>query len=383
MIREKMSRKSAKLVILTVLAVISLLLIIERSLVPGLFSNLSPDNSFELLERVILSIRSNYIEEVNPEQTMKGALKGLVNSLDALSCYLDQESMLRYSQRKETDLKDIGVVLYKRYSAFPLVIGIIEKSPAQKRGIQIGDSISAIDNRSPQMMSLFEANLYLKDKDEVPVKLRIIRGKTTQEISVERTQLFEEPISFTPAEGTSGILRIHHLYPPSVMTAKRKILSRLQSAQNPLILDLRNCYEGDIQEARKLINIFLKASRIGYFANKEDPKEYLGCPDDAELEKLPLVVWTNQATFGPAEIVAGVLQEFKRAKIIGLQTPGLTAKQKLFKLEDGSGLLLTSGIFHLNSGEKLWKKGVKPDIKIKMDDQSDSIYLKKSFSSPT
>jgi C-terminal peptidase prc len=376
-----MSRKSAKLVILTVLAVISLLLIVERSLVPGLFSNISPDKSFELLARVIQNIRSNYIEEVNPEQTMKGALKGMVNSLDALSCYLDQESMQRYSQRMETDLKNTGIVLYKRYGTFPLVIGIIKKSPAQKRGIQIGDSISAIDNRSPQMMSMFEANLYLKDKDEGPVKLRIIRGDTTQEINVERTQLFEEPISFTPAEGTSGILKIHHLYPPSVMKVKGKILSRLQSAKSPLILDLRNCYEGDIQEARKLINIFLKASKIGYFANKEDPKEYLGCTDNAELEKLPLIIWTNQATFGPAEIVAGVLQEFKRAKIIGLQTPGLTAKQKFFKLEDGSGLLLTSGIFHLNSGEKLWEKGVKPDVKIKMEDQSDSIYLKKSFSS--
>ncbi len=378
-----MSKKSAKLVLLAVLVVISLLLIVERSLVPGLFSNLSSDKSFELLARVIQNIRISYIEEVNPEQTMNGALKGMVNSLDALSCYLDLESMQRYSQRMEADLKDIGVVLYKRYGTFPLVIGIIEKSPAYKKGIKIGDSISAIDNRSPQMMSLLEANLYLKDKDDEPVKLRIIRGDTTQEMNVERTQLFEEPVSFTPAEGTSGILTIHRLYPPSVMTIKRKILSRLRSAQNPLILDLRNCYEGDIQEARKLINIFLKASKIGYFTNKEDPKEYLGCPDNAELEKLPLVVWTNQATLGPAEIVAGVLQKFKRAKIIGLQTPGLTAKQEFFKLEDGSGLLVTSGIFHLNSGEKLWEKGVKPDVKIKMEDQSDSIYLKKSFSSPS
>ncbi len=376
-----MSRKSAKFVLLTVLAVISLLLIAERSLVPGLFTNLSSDNSFDLLQIVIHNIRINYIEEVDPEQTMTGALKGMVNSLDALSCYLDQESMQRYSQRMETDLKDIGVVIYKRYGSFPLVIGIIEKSPAQKKGIQIGDSISAIDDKAPQMMSLLEATLYLKDRDEKPVNLRTIRGEKTQEISVERTRLFEEPISFTPAEGTSGILKIHHLYPPSVRTAREKILSRLQSAKNPLILDLRNCYEGEIQEARKLINIFLKASKIGYFVNKQDPKEYLGCPDNAELEKLPLVVWTNQATYGPAEIVAGVLQEFKRAKIIGLQTPGLAAKQKFFRLEDGSGLLLTSGIFHLNSGKKLWEKGVEPDVKIKMEEQSDSIYLKKSFSS--
>lgn len=378
-----MSRKSAKLVILIVLAVISFLLIAERSLVPGLFSNLTPDKSFELLEIVIHNIRANYIDEVNPEQTMRGAFIGMVNSLDALSCYLDQESMVRYEQRMETDLKDSGIVIYKIYGTFPLVIGIIEKSPAQKKGIRIGDSISAIDDKPTQTMSLIEANLYLKDKNEDPVNLRIIRGSTTQEVQVERTLLFKESFSFVPAEGTSGILKIHHLYPGSIMKLKGKLLSRLLSAKNPLILDLRNCYEGDIQEARKLINLFLKASKIGYFANKEDRKEYLGCPDNPELEKLPLVVWTNQATFGPAEIVAGVLQEFKRAKIIGLQTPGLTAKQKYIKLEDGSGLLLTSGIFHLNSGETLWEKGVKPDVKIKMEDQSDSIYLKKSFSSPS
>jgi len=376
-----MNKKSAKFIILIVLAVISLLLLVEKNLAPGLFSTPSSSKNFELLLKVISFIRSDYIEEANPAQTMKGAFKELVNSLDVLSCYLDQESVLKYNQRMKIDLKDIGVVLYKRYGSFPQVIGIIEKSPAQKRGIQIGDFISAIDERPPQIMSLVETNLYLRDTDERPVKLRILRGDKTPEINVERTQLFTEPISFTPAEGTSGILKIHRLYPPSVRNVKGKIISRLRTAKNPLILDLRNCYEGDIQEAKELINIFLKVPKIGYFEKNGEPKEYIGCPDNAELEKLPLVVWTNQATIGPAEIVAGVLQGFKRAKIIGLQTPGLTAKQKFFLLEDGSGLLLTSGIFHLNSGEKLWEHGVKPDVKIKMEDQSDNIYLKKSFSS--
>jgi carboxyl-terminal processing protease len=77
--------------------------------------------------------------------------------------------------------------------------------------------------------------------------------------------------------------------------------------------------------------------------------------------------------------VAGVLKEFKRAKVIGLQTLGLVAKQNFAVLEDGSGLLLTSGIFHLSSGEKLWEQGIKPDIKINGEDQSSSTYLKKSL----
>lgn len=374
-----MRNKRTKFIILTVLAVVSLLLLIEKNLAPGLSSTPSPYRSFELLRIIVHYIQNNYIQEANPAHTMKGALQGLANSLDMLSAYLDQEGVIKYSQRMESEYKDIGAVLYKRYGSFPQVIGVIENSPAQKHGIQVGDVISALDEKSPQIMSLVETNLHLKSKNEKSVRLRILRGNKTEEKTIERASLFKESISFTPAEGTSGILKIHRLYPPSVKKIKESIISRLRSAKNPLILDLRNCYEGDIQEAQKLINIFLKAPQIGYFKRKEEPKDYLVCPDNAELKTLPLVVWTNQATIGPAEIVAGVLQEFKRTKIIGLQTLGLTAKQKFFLLEDGSGLLLTSGIFYLNSGEKLWEKGVKPDVEIKREDQSNTTYLRNSF----
>jgi C-terminal peptidase prc len=374
-----MRSKRTKFIILTVLAVVSLLLLIEKNLAPGLFSTQSPYRSLELLRIIVHYIQNNYIQEANPAHTMKGALQGLANSMDVLSAYLDQESVIKYSQRMESEYKDIGVVLYKRYGSFPQVIGVIENSPAQKHGIQIGDVISALDEKPPQIMSLVETNLHLKSKDEKPVKLRILRGNKTEEKIIERASLFKETISITPAEGTSGILKIHRLYPPSVKKIKEKIISRLRSAKDPLILDLRNCSEGDIQEAQKLINIFLKAPQIGYFKSKEEHKDYLACPENPELKTLPLVVWTNQATIGPAEIVAGVLQGFKRTKIIGFQTLGLTAKQKFFLLEDGSGLLLNSGIFHLNSGEKLWEKGVKPDVEIKREDQSNTAYLKNSF----
>lgn len=375
-----MNKKGARLFILALLAGISLLLIIEKNLAPGLFSSSTSYQNFELLYRVIYFIQNDYIEEANPAQTMKGAYRGLVNSLDVISSYLDEESMLKYSQRMDADLKGTGLVLYKRYGSFPQVVGIIENSPAHKHGIQLGDFISAIDDGPPQAMSLLETRIYLKDKDEKPVKLRILRGQKTLEINLERAQLFTEPASLTSSEGTSGILKIHQLYPSSVKSVRDKIISRLRSAKKPLILDLRNCYEGDIQGAQELINVFLKTPRIGYFEKKAEPKEYLGCPDNAELKTLPLVIWNNQATMGPSEIVAGVLQEFKRAKIIGLQTLGLAAKQTFFLLEDGTGLLLTSGIFHLNSGKSLWQKGVTPDVKIKVDEQSTSAYLKKTLS---
>lgn len=376
-----MRKKTAKLFLLTVLAALSILLTVEKTLAPGLLSKPSPYKNIQLLTRVVRLVQSEYIEEANPAETMEGAFKGLVNSLDVLSCYLNSESVLRYRQRMDSSLKETGVILYKRYGSFPEVIGLIENSPAVEQGIRLGDLISGLDGRAPQMMSLTETQLYLNSQDEKPINLRILRGQKTHEVDVKRRVLFENHLSFVPAKGTSGILRIHRLYSPVVKEIKEELVSQLKSGKDKLILDLRNCHEGDIQEARKLINLFLNAPQVGYFEKKGKPNDPLDCAERAELESIPLVVWTNQATMGPAEITAGALQEFKRAKVIGSPTLGLTAKQNFFLFEDGSGLLITSGIFFLKSGKKLWQNGIEPDVVIKMGDQTDSAYLEKTLSS--
>jgi C-terminal processing protease CtpA/Prc len=226
-----------------------------------------------------------------------------------------------------------------------------------------------------------EANLYLKSEKATSIKVKILRGSKTLEMNIETALLFEEPFSYTPAEGTSGILKINKLFQPCVERIKEKIVPRIKEQRKTLILDLRNCYEGEIEEARKLINLFLKEPKIGYFEKKGTAIETLSSMDEAPLESLPLIVWTNEATMGSGEAVAGVLKEFKKAKIIGLETPGLVAKQDFFPMEDGSGILLTSSLFHLNSGKTLWETGVMPDVKIEGEDQGTDSYLKKSLSS--
>lgn len=370
-----MTAKRAKFLLLTILVVISLFFLLEKSFVPGLSSKLSPYKNYELVEKVIYLIKNEYIEEPNPSKTMEGAFRGLVNSLDILSTYLNKKSVINYHQRKDSNLKDVGIILYKKYGLFPQVLGIIENSPAEKQGVKIGDYISALNDRSTLAMSLIETNLSLKNKEEIPIQIKILRRNKTQWLRVERTQLFKDRFSFSSAKGTSGILKIHQLYPDCVNEIKEKILPRLKLQKKPLILDLRNCYEGEIEEAQKLINLFLRASKIGFFEKKGGVKDILSCPENAELEKLRLIIWTNQATIGPAEAVAAVLKEFKKAKIIGLQTVGLVAKQNFISLEDGSALLLTSGIFSLSSGKKIWEKGVKPDVKIERKSQSYDSYL--------
>jgi carboxyl-terminal processing protease len=376
-----MDKNRTRVFLLFVLVVLTFIFLLETNLLPRLPSKSSPQKDLDLVTKVINLIKHNYIEEPEPVKTMNGAFKGLVDSLDPLSCYLDKEGALRYSTRQELKLKDIGVVLFKSYGFFPQVVGLIENSPAQEGGIKIGDTISALNGRSTLMASMVEANLYLKSEKATSIKVKILRGNKTLEMNIETALLFEEPFSYTPAKGTSGILKINKLFPPCVERIKEKIVPRIKEKGMTLILDLRNCYEGEIEEARKLINLFLKEPKIGYFEKKGKALETLSSMDEAPLENLPLIIWTNTATMGSSEAVAGVLKEFKKAKIIGLETPGLVAKQDFFPLEDGSGILLTSSLFHLNSGNSLWETGVIPDVKIESEDQGTDSYLKKSLSS--
>ena len=376
---RKMIKKRAKIILLSGLVVVSLFFLLEKNFLPGISTKSPSSKNLQFLGTVINLIKNHYIEEPNPLKTMEGAFKGLVDSLDILSSYLDKESAIKYKYQKEERLNETGIILYKKYGSFPQVIGIIKNSPAEKKEIKIGDLISAIDNSPTLPMSMLEANLHLKDKEETSIKLKIIGRNETQEITIKRKLLFEEPVSYSPLKDSSGILKIHHLYPPCVNKIKEEILPRIRPQKKTLILDFRNCFEGELEEAWRLTNLFLKAKEIGYIEKKGGVKEILSCEKEPELGKLPIIIWTNQATLGPAEAVAAVLNEFKKAKILGLPTPGLVAKQDFFALENGSALVLTSGIFHLKSGKKLWKSGLTPDVKIKREDQNDESYLKSTL----
>ena len=353
---------------------------LEKGFLPADAQKSPPHDNFKVLESVVRYIRNDYVEEPDPQKTMEGAFQGLVNSLDSLSGYLDKAGAAKYLVPQRRQLKDVGIVLFKRPGAIPLVVGVVEKSPAEKAGIRIGDYLSAVDDRSTLVWSLSEINLYLKDVKAGPIKLRVIRDNSTKEIQAARADIYTRALTLTVQDGTAGVVRVHHLYPPAAADFGKDILPRLRDAKESLILDLRDCHEGDNEEARALLNVFLKTESAGYFEQKGGEKDVLSCPDSAPLAGLPVIVWVNQATMGPAEILAGVLKNQKKAKIVGTATPGLAAKQSLFHLANGDALLLSTGVFCYDSGEKLWGKGIDPDVKLDPGKTDTKAYTEKTLS---
>jgi len=374
-----LKNRKLRVILISSFTAIVLFLWAGWNLLPGGPQRGSSGGDLGPLATVIRYIKSDYLEEPDPKKTMGGAFQGLVNALDVLSSYLDKTAVAKFTNPRPLQLKDIGAILYKRYGAFPLVIGVTANSPAEKAGIKIGDALSALDERSTLVWSLTEINLYLKNAAASPVKVRLIRDNATKEMTVVRSDIYPKSLTLTPLAGTAGIVRVHHFYPSLTADVKAAVLPRVKGQPAPLVIDLRNCHEGDMAEARAFLNLFLKADKIGYLERKGGAKDYWACPDVAPLETLPVVVWVNQASLGPAELVAGVMKDLKRAKVVGLPTPGLTAKRDLFSLDNGDALLLTTGVFCFNSGEKLWGKGVAPDAKLDLDKTDDKDYIEKTL----
>jgi carboxyl-terminal processing protease len=333
---------------------------VVRLIRPAIAASPAAQTGADLTESVVRLIRADYVEEPNAKTTMEGGFRGLVGSLDALSSYLDKDAALKRADVALPGYKDLGLILFKRASSFPVIVGLVEGSPAEKAGLRVGDLVTALDDGSTVLQGLSEIRLALKSPEAKPVKVRIIRANETKEIPVVRGEVYAKPFAFAEQAGTSGILTVAHFHPPLVAELRAGLAPRLAGKSLPLIIDLRSAFEGDNEEALRFV------------------KETLACPEPAPLEGLPLILWIAPSTMGPAEIAAACLRDLRKAKTVGFMTPGLTARQDVFPLPGGDALLLTTGVFLTASGEKIWSKGIVPDVKLDSTRPDRKAYLEKS-----
>jgi len=211
---------------------------------------------------------------------------------------------------------------------------------------------------------MLEANLALKHRDDRPVRLRLVYGGGDRTVEVDRAALQDSPFSYVESEGTAGILTVHGFFPPLVDRIRGNLLPRITPDSAPLILDLRLCHDGTLDEAVRFVNLFLKERRIGHLEGRGGAKTELSAMENPALADQRLAVWIGRATIGPAELAASALQRHRKALLIGGPTLGLAAQRDFFALEDGSGVVLTTAVFRPDGGEELWLKGLKPDVDV-------------------
>jgi carboxyl-terminal processing protease len=314
---------------------------------------------------VLRHIQSDYVVTPNIDAVTNGALRGLLESLDSDSSYLTAEDYKIY--KANTAKAQVGINVSKRYG-YATVVSVVPGSPADKANINDGDILEAIGTEDTRDMSLAMVQTMLMGAPGSDLSVSVVRPRkqTPEKISLTRTVIAVPAVAETMYENSSilylkpGILDHEH-----VQQIEAKLKGMNKAGNKKVLLDLREVAAGDVVEAARLTNFFLKSGTIATLTGQKISTQLMAADANKVIAPTaPLAILVNHGTAGPAELVAAALLDNKRAELIGEKTFGEGAQTKTFELPDGAALILSVGKYQTPSGKKIEDEGVTPGIQV-------------------
>jgi len=334
------------------------------------------DGSYRQLQvysEVLSRVRSEYVEEPNIPAVTDGALHGLLESLDSNSSYLTAAEFKEYKSN-QTDAKgEIGAAVSKRFG-YAAVISVIPGGPADKAGIQAGDIFEAIEGKSTREMSLAEIHSLLLGQPGSNLNVAVVRARRAepQKTVITRDIVNVPPVADKMLEDGIGYIQVDAFNKGKSQEVAAKVRALQKSGAKRLILDLRNCAEGDEPEGIAVANLFLNHGTITYLQGQKYPREAFNADASKAITNLPLAVLVNKGTAGPAEVVAAAVLENARGDVVGDKTFGDGSVQKVIQLNDGSALILSIAKYYSPSGKAIQDSAVTPSIVV-ADSDDDAV----------
>jgi len=320
---------------------------------------------------VIDLVKKNYVEETKDKEIVYSAIKGILESLDPHSSFLPPDMYKDMQSETKGEFGGIGIEITIK-DGFPTVITPIEDTPAYKAGMKSGDHIIRIDGKPTKNMSLMDVVKMIRGAKGKPVNLTIGREGTTgiKEYTIVRDVIVVKSVKFRMLEDQYGYVRIAQF---QERTAKDldNALKELEKGNNEkplkgLILDLRNDPGGLLEQAVEVSDKFLSGDVIVSIEGRqseENKMKFYGKSKNGDYLG-PLVVLVNEGSASASEIVAGALQDYKRAIVVGAKTFGKGSVQTIFPLGDGSAVRLTTAKYFTPKGRSIQAEGITPDIAV-------------------
>jgi carboxyl-terminal processing protease len=330
---------------------------------------------------VFNAIKQGYVEPVEDKKLITDSISGMLSGLDPHSAYLDAEAFKDLQVGTQGEFGGLGIEVGME-DGFVKVISPIEDTPAFRAGVQAGDLIVKLDDTPVKGMSLNDAVKRMRGKPNTDITLTIMRKGQPQPVVLKLTRevIKVQSVKSKVLETGFGYLRVAQ-FQENTAAAVVEHLNRL-AAQGPLqglVLDLRNDPGGLLHGAVGVSAAFLPADAlvVSTDGRTEDAKreyratqaDYLrGTRDDflrrlpSYAREVPMVVLVNAGSASASEIVAGALQDHKRAKVIGIQTFGKGSVQTILPLNNNTAIKLTTARYYTPSGRSIQAKGIEPDI---------------------
>jgi carboxyl-terminal processing protease len=322
---------------------------------------------------VLRHIQTDYVTDPDINAVTSGALRGLLESLDADSSYLSPTDYKSYKEDKGGKAQ-VGINVSKRFG-YATVVSVVPGSPADKANLSDGDIIEAIGGQDTRDLSLAMIHLMLEGQPGSELTIAVVRPRKAapDKIVMTRVAAALPPVTETMYENSSilyvkpGVLDHEH-----VQQVEARLKGMQKAGNKKILLDLRDVAAGDMAEATRLANFFLKSGTIAMLEGQKVEKQTFTADASKAINTTsPVVVLVNRGTAGPAELVAAALLDNKRAELVGEKTFGEGAQQKTFELPDGAALILSVAKYESPLGKKLQDEGVTPGTIVASNNPND------------
>jgi len=330
--------------------------------------------SLGVFSEVLQRVQQDYVEEPNMRQVARGAMHGLVESLDAQSGYLSAREYEDYQVRSKAHAKgDIGVVLSKRFG-YLLVLTTLPDSPAQKAGLSTGDILESIAGFSTREISIRQAELLLEGEPGTVVKITEVRhgGTESHDVDVVRAPNAPPKLAADKLEDDVAYLHVISFNTGRAAEIKQKLADFSRQGLHKLVLDLRDCASGSASEAVATANLFLNTGTITTLSGQTVPAQEFKADPQKAVWTGPVTVLISASTSGAAEVLAAALAQDRAVPTVGERTFGSASEQTVIPLEDGGALILTTALYHDPSGKAINETGVKPSVEVANNAGDDS-----------
>ena len=340
----------------------------------------SPYRNLGIFARALAHIEASYADEVDQDELIYGAIRGMVRTLDPHSVFLDPEEYKLLKSDARGSFGGIGVEVDTR-DGWLTVVTVFPQSPAAAARLQTGDRFLSIDGMGARDMPIDEAVKRMRGDPGTRVRLRLRRTNVEDAIAVTLVRRVMDIPAVEASVSSSGIMYLHvRTFHEETANSLRRALDEAQQRSSTglrgLVLDLRSNPGGLLSEAVRVADEFLQQGVIvsTWGRNRKRLREMLARRGHTR-GSFPMVVLINAYTASAAEIVAGALQDHGRAVLVGTRTFGKGSVQSVIELPNGSALKLTSARYHTPRGRSIQAHGIEPDVQV---EQLDSGALRRA-----
>ena len=328
------------------------------------------DGTYEQIKTfgsVLDLVQRNYVEEIPPKKLIYGAVQGMLQSLDPHSSFMKPEDYKELQIETKGSFTGIGIEISLK-DGILTVVSPIEGTPAYKAGLKANDKILKIEGKTTKNMTLIESVKLLRGAKGTKVTISIYREgwRRLKDVTLTRDVIPIQSVRSRILEDGYGYIRVSNFQNKTAFELK-KAIRELEKGKGlkGLVLDLRNNPGGLLDQAVKVADVFLEKGLVVYTDGRiEEQKMRFEAHPNKHSHDYPIAVLVNEGSASASEIVAGALQDHKRAIILGVRTFGKGSVQTIIPLEDGSAVRLTTARYYTPNGRSIQAKGIEPDIEV-------------------